>query len=59
MSINTMHVGVHASGRAGSFDVVAGHPIALRAGWALNAAMPQHKRRPADTVVASVKRGTA
>lgn len=61
MSIIDMPSGVNVSGMPLTFAAVAGTFAADRAGWAPAAASaaPQHKRRTAREIVASVKRGTA
>ncbi len=61
MSIITMCSNVSVSGMPLTFAAVAGMSAAERAGWApaVAAAAPQHKRRTAHEIVASVNRGTA
>ena len=60
MSIINMPNGVNVSGMPLTLAAVAGMSAAHRAGWApvAAAAAPQHKRRTARAIVASVKRGT-
>ncbi len=60
MSIINMPSGVNVSGMPQTLAAVAGMSAAHRAGWApvAAAAAPQHKRRTAREIVASVKRGT-
>ncbi|MGW0161857.1 hypothetical protein ACWDUN_21350 [Mycobacterium sp. NPDC003323] len=59
MSIITMRSNVNVSGMPLAFVAVAGMSVAARAGWApAVAAAPQHKRRTAHEIVASVNRGT-
>ncbi|WP_395307687.1 hypothetical protein V4U86_20050 [Mycobacterium sp. AMU20-3851] len=58
MEIITMNRGVAASAMPLPVRAVAGIPATHRAGWAPAAAAPQHKRRYADAIPASVKWGT-
>jgi len=58
MMIVTMHRGVIVGAMPQPARAVAGIPAMHRAGWAPAAAAPQHKRRNADAIPASVKWGT-